>query len=68
MLYTMLSGTLPFGGDTNAEIFRNIKMVNYSFNAKAWTNISAEAKNLIKRMIVKETKERITLAEALKHP
>ena len=32
VLYTMLSGNLPFGGDTNAEIFRNIKMVNYNFN------------------------------------
>ena len=29
VLYTMLSGTLPFGGNTNAEIFRNIKLCNY---------------------------------------
>ena len=50
----MLSGTLPFGGDTNPEIFRNIKMVNYNFNGKAWSHISSEAKNLISKMLVKE--------------
>ena len=67
VLYTMLSGTLPFSGDTNAEIFKNIKMVNYNFNGKSWSHISPEAKNLIKRMLQKEPLERISLPDALKH-
>ena len=51
VLYTMLSGTLPFGGDTNAEIFNNIKMANIKFSKKNWGHISEEAKHLIKQMI-----------------
>ena len=26
VLYTMLSGSLPFGGNTSAEIFKSIKL------------------------------------------
>ena len=35
VLYTMLSGQLPFGGNTNAEIFRNIKMAKFEFKGQA---------------------------------
>ena len=34
VLYAMLSGQLPFAGNNNNEIFRNIKMVNYSFSGE----------------------------------
>ena len=67
VLYTMLSGTLPFSGTTNVEIFRNIKLVNYNFSGNSWKHISGEAKDLVEKMIVKEPSRRITLREALNH-
>ena len=34
VLYTMLGGTHPFEGETNEEIFHNIKTMNYNFSAE----------------------------------
>ena len=50
----MLSGTLPFGGSTNAEIFKNIKMGTLKFSGQAWNTVSEEAKDLINKMLVKD--------------
>jgi len=31
LMYVMLSGTLPFGGGNNSEVFKNIENCNYTF-------------------------------------
>jgi len=40
----------------------------YEFHADPWDHISAPAKDLIKRCLTKNTKERITPTDALMHP
>lgn len=67
ILYIMLSGLLPFEGTTDAEIEENIKSLNFDFEEEVWDGVSAEAKDLISKMLVYE-KDRITPKEALNHP
>ena len=40
----------------------------YHFNHPAFSKVSDECKDLIKRCLVKDFKKRITAQEALKHP
>lgn len=48
ILFILLSGRPPFGGDTDKEILENVKQGVYSFASAEWKNVSAEAKDLIK--------------------
>lgn len=67
ILYIMLSGYLPFGGDSPGEVFGKIKKGVYSFSQKEWKKVSPEAKDLISKMLEKNTKKRLTAAECLEH-
>ena len=67
ILYAILSGCFPFEGDTDKEIFDAIKNKKYQFHEEEWKNISKEAKDLIKHMLVDEDK-RYSAEEVLNHP
>ena len=67
ILYSMLSGHLPFDGDNQTNLFNNIKNVPVPFDEKLWGPISEEAKDLVNKMLIKDHKKRITLAEAKEH-
>ena len=67
LLYLLLSGKLPFSGPDEAEIFEKIKSCKYEMNNDVWKNISDEAKDLIRHMLVRED-ERYTTKEVLSHP
>ena len=67
LLFLLLSGKLPFVGRNDNDIFAKIKSLNYNMNDNIWKNISDEAKDLIKHMLVPE-KERFTAKEVLSHP
>jgi calcium-dependent protein kinase len=66
ILYIMLCGYPPFNGDSDEEILRNVQKGDLRFDEEEWSEISKEAKDLIKRMITKPEK-RITAQEALQH-
>eukprot|EP00951_Prasinocladus_malaysianus_P033679 scaffold334715_cov32-Prasinocladus_malaysianus.AAC.1 len=70
MLYMLLSGEPPFDSDQGIyALFRQIKKGSYNFNDNpAWHLVSDEAKGLIEKMMEIDPAERITAAEALKHP
>lgn len=68
ILYTMLCGFLPFNEDTNAALFDKIKTGDYSFTSPDWDNISDMAKDLVRRCLKVNPKERITAGEMLRHP
>ena len=40
----------------------------YDLESSIWTEISNDAKNLIKKMLTYKYKDRVTAREALKHP
>ena len=68
ILYIFLSGYPPFEGENSSEIFRNVLQQEVSFKDEIWNSISDEAKNLIKGMLDKNPKTRITAHECLEHP
>ena len=67
ILFLLLSGKFPFYGRNDNEIFDKIINYNYNMNDNAWKNISNEAKDLIKHMLVPENK-RFKAKEVLAHP
>ena len=67
LLFLLLSGKLPFTGKDDHEIFSKIKSCSYSMDDKIWENISNEAKDLIRHMLVPEN-ERFSAKDVLAHP
>lgn len=67
ILYIMLCGYPPFEGDNNKEIFKNVLKQKLEFDPEDWSAISAEAKDLIAKMLVKDPAQRISAADALNH-
>jgi calcium-dependent protein kinase len=66
MLYILLCGYPPFYGDDNTEILQMVAKGDFDFDGEEWDDISADAKDLIKKLIVRPEK-RLTAPEALKH-
>lgn len=67
VLYILLSGRPPFDGNDDKEIVKNVKTGQYTMGNE-FKNISAEAKDLIKKMLTYDMNARIGAEEALNHP
>jgi len=67
-LYILLSGKPPFYGDDDKEILSSVKNGSYTLSGAEWKNISNEAKDLIKKMLIYDPNQRITAEAALNHP
>lgn len=67
MLYILLCGYPPFYGDNNQEILEMVRVGNFEFDGEEWDSVSNEAKDLIKKLIVRPER-RMTAGEALQHP
>ena len=65
--YVLLSGLSPFMGDSDVETFANISGISYDFEDEAFDNISEEAKDFIRKLLVKFQNKRLTAAECLQH-
>ncbi|KAF5739323.1 hypothetical protein HS088_TW12G00528 [Tripterygium wilfordii] len=68
ILYILLCGEAPFLAETEKGIFDAILKGNLDLSRSPWPSISSLAKDLIKKMLTKDPKKRITAAEALEHP
>ena len=68
ILYVMLSGEPPFYGEDDDEIYNKILTEEVQFNQKEWENISDEAKDLVKKLLKKDYKSRLSAVDALSHP
>ncbi|XP_049467715.1 death-associated protein kinase 2 isoform X2 [Panthera uncia] len=66
--YILLSGASPFLGDTKQETLANITAVSYDFDEEFFSQTSELAKDFIRKLLVKETRKRLTIEEALRHP
>jgi len=64
--YLLLSGSLPFMGRTQRQLFRCIVTGEYDFPDEQWTRVSKEAKDLVKKLLVTNPNDRWTAKAALR--
>jgi len=68
IIYILLSGYPPFYDESPPKIFKKITEVKYDFDDPAWDDISETAKDLIRRLLVKDPAERLSAKSTLDHP
>lgn len=68
ILYILLSGSPPFWAENEKDIFGEILVGNLDLQNPPWPSISPSAKDLIRKMLTRDPKERITITDALEHP
>ncbi|XP_044480242.1 calcium-dependent protein kinase 29-like [Mangifera indica] len=68
ILYILLSGAPPFWAETQKDILEAILKDSLDLQSNPWPTISPSAKDLIRKMLNKDPRKRITAAEALEHP
>ncbi|KAM9814404.1 death-associated protein kinase 2 isoform 1-T2 [Syngnathus typhle] len=66
--YILLSGASPFLGETKQETLGNISAMSYQFDEEFFNNTSELAKSFIRQLLVKDTRKRMNIQEALNHP
>jgi len=67
ILYILLVGYPPFYADNDPALFKKIMACDYDFG-EGWDAISAVARDLVKNLLVKDPKKRLTAAQSLNHP
>ena len=66
--YLMLSGSLPFDDrESEEEIARKTVSEDPPYKGSIWKKISNEAKDFIKKLLVKNPEKRMNVKEALQH-
>ncbi|KAK3137878.1 hypothetical protein QOZ80_5AG0361610 [Eleusine coracana subsp. coracana] len=68
ILYILLSGVPPFWAENEEGIFDAVLQGHIDFSSDPWPSISKGAKDLVKKMLRQDPKERLTAAEILRHP
>lgn len=67
LMYLFFAGKLPFSGDHIMGAFKKSTHRKLTFNSTAWTDITKEAKTVIKQMIVGEPERRISVEDLRNH-
>ena len=67
IMYILLSGRPPFPGDSDREIMDKVAIGKYDLEESPFDQLSNAGKDLIKKLLVKDPKKRITASEALNH-
>ncbi|KAJ6854450.1 hypothetical protein NC651_039382 [Populus alba x Populus x berolinensis] len=68
ILYILLSGVPPFWAETEIGIFKQILQGKLDFESEPWPSISDSAKDLIRKMLERNPKKRLSAHEVLCHP
>ncbi|KAL6436396.1 hypothetical protein ACFW04_004724 [Cataglyphis niger] len=65
--YVLLSGLSPFMGDTDIETMANVTIAKYDFDHEAFAEISEDAKDFIRCLLVKDKEKRMMAAQCREH-
>ncbi|MCD9644042.1 Calcium-dependent protein kinase 20 [Datura stramonium] len=68
IIYILLSGFPPFWGETERGVFEQVLRGELDFESEPWPTISESAKDLVRKMLVRDPKKRLTAHEVLCHP
>ena len=68
VLYILLCGHPPFHSKSNREVLERTCRGQYSMTGPVWDEVSENAKDLVRKMLVTDPKERIKASEILLHP
>lgn len=68
LLYILLSGYIPFNGESATEVYEAILDGHYSMKQKEWKKVSEDGKDLLSKLLTKDYKKRISASDALNHP
>ncbi len=67
-LYNILSGALPFDGESTSEVLRKVRNASFDFAPPAFANTSHTVRSLIRALLNPCRRRRLTAAAALQHP
>ncbi|XP_053995200.1 calcium/calmodulin-dependent protein kinase type IV-like [Hylaeus anthracinus] len=65
--YVLLSGLSPFMGDTDIETMANVTIAKYDFDHDAFADISEDAKDFIRCLLVKDKEKRMSATQCGEH-
>lgn len=68
IMYILLTGEPPFNGENDEEILKNVKTGIVNFSSPIFSEISNEAKDLLKKLLERIPSKRISAVCALEHP
>jgi len=68
MLFVMLAGTMPFFGASPSETKQAIGRGGFRMKPEVWSNVSADAVDLVRNLLVVSPRKRFTALQALHHP
>ncbi|KAL3088858.1 hypothetical protein niasHS_009150 [Heterodera schachtii] len=69
LAFILLSGLSPFGGENDDETLENVKKCDWNMDDEpSFEGISDEAKDFIRRLLILDPKERMSVHQALDHP
>lgn len=60
LLHALLVGSLPFQGDSLDSVFEAIKKEKLDFVGGAWESVSQPARDLLSKMLTRNTSTRLT--------
>jgi len=66
--YILLCGYPPFYDQNNVELYKQILACRYEFEKPWWDNISEDAKEFIRKLLVLDPAKRYTAKQAVMHP
>lgn len=68
ILYILLSGSPPFWGDADEDVFKAIQRNKPDLSTYPWNTVSSDAKSLIKCLLVEDPHLRPSAQKILSHP
>ncbi|CAL8324155.1 unnamed protein product [Merluccius merluccius] len=66
--YMLVSGMSPFLGDEDNQTLSNVLAATWYFDEDAFEHVSAEARDFISNLLIREKGGRMSAAQCLKHP
>ena len=68
ILHLMLTGTYPFDGPNVSDIYKCVVREKVNFNSGVFVNVSSLAKDLLEKMLDKDSGKRPSAKQSLNHP